>query len=67
MNTQLSMALQGYEDRIKGKFKPDRRFYTAVGINQKRFGQLVRGTSDITRTEILALSRFFEIPVTDLL
>lgn len=64
MQTHLFDTLKNYEDRIKGKFKPDRRFYNTVGINQKRFGQLLRGKADITRTEIIALSNFFEIPAT---
>lgn len=65
MQTHLSTALEEYENRIKGKFKPDRRFYSTVNINQKRFGQLVRGDADITRTEIIALSNFFNVPATD--
>lgn len=64
MNIQLSNALQQYEHRIKGKFKPDRRFYTAVSINQKRFGQLIRGEAELRRSEILALSDFFNLPAT---
>lgn len=64
MQTQLSKALQQYEHRIKGKFKPDRRFYTTVSINQKRFGQLVRGESELKRSEIISLSDFFSLPKT---
>jgi hypothetical protein len=62
MGNLLTKALSDYENRIKGKFKPDRRFYVAVNINQKRFGQLVKDKADFTRSEILALSNFFGVP-----
>lgn len=63
----LKMALRGYEDRIGGRFKPDSRFYKRVEINQKRFGQLVRGEKPILGFEARNLANFFEVPVESLL
>ena len=63
----LSMALHQYEDRIKGRFKPDRRFYNSVGINQKRFGQLLRGEKPIMGFEARNLSQFFGVSLESLI
>lgn len=59
--TAVQEALQGYENRIGGRFKPDSRFYQKVGINQKRFGQLVRGEKPIMGFEARNLSQFFGV------
>lgn len=59
----LSDALITYENRISGKFKPDVRFYRKVGINQKRFGQLLRGEKPIFYHEVESLAKFFEVPI----
>ncbi|RAJ97590.1 hypothetical protein LX87_02493 [Larkinella arboricola] len=65
--TLLKVVLQGYEDRIGGRFKPDNRFYKKVKINQKRFGQLVRGEKPIFGFEARNLAMFFEVPLESLL
>lgn len=60
-------AYEAYQDKIGGQFKPDQRFYTKVGINRKRFGQLLRGQKPMFGHEVRALAEFFGVPVTDLL
>lgn len=60
-------ALKGYENRIGGRFKPDVRFYQKVGINQKRFGQLVRGEKPILGYEARNLSQFFGVALESLI
>lgn len=64
--TPISTTLAKYEDRIGGKFKPDKRFYEKVGINSKRFGQLVRGEKIPLLDEASRLSEFFSVPLTAL-
>ncbi|GAB3992008.1 hypothetical protein GCM10028807_24080 [Spirosoma daeguense] len=63
----IGVAYTSYQDKIGGQFKPDQRFYSKVGINRKRFGQLLRGEKPVFGYEARALSDFFGIPVTDLL
>jgi len=65
--TAVQEALQGYENRIGGRFKPDHRFYQKVGINQKRFGQLVRGEKPIMGFEARNLAQFFNVALESLL
>lgn len=64
--TALQNAVIKYEESIRGKWKPDKRFYREVGINQKRFGMLLRGESPIYGFEAKKLSDFFKVPLTDL-
>lgn len=62
-NTPLSQAIAKFEDKNLTKFKPDKRFYTQVGINRIRFWQLVRGEKDFLGAEINSISNYFSIPV----
>lgn len=64
--TPIQATLAQYEDRIAGKFKPDQRFYNKVGINPKRFAQLIRGEKPIYGFEALNLSEFFSVPLDQL-
>lgn len=64
--TPISTTLAKYEDRIGGKFKPDKRFYEKVGINSKRFAQLARGEKTPLLDEAVRLSEFFSVPLTTL-
>ncbi len=63
MKTPIQTALEQYEDTIGGKFKPDTRFYVRVGINPKRFGQLLRGDKPVMAFEAKNLSEFFNVPI----
>lgn len=60
-------ALKAYENRIGGTYKPDERFYKKVAINQKRWGQLVRGEKPPYAFELKNLADFWDIPLLDLL
>ena len=62
----ISQALDAYENRIGGTLKPDERFYKKVGINQKRWGQLVRGEKPPFFFELKNLSEFWDIPLSNL-
>ena len=57
--TPLQRVLNGHENSISGKWKPDARFYEKVGINQKRFGMLLRGDLPMYGFEAKALADFF--------
>lgn len=63
----LKQAITAYEVKIKTKFRPNRQFYEYVGINQKRFGDIVRNNGKMNVAELISLAKFFEIPVSDLL
>ncbi|AXE18580.1 hypothetical protein DR864_12845 [Runella rosea] len=65
--TPVQDALNKYENRIGGKFKPDERFYGKVGINHKRFAQLVRGEKPLYGFEAKNLASFFEVPLENLI
>ena len=62
----ISQALDAHENRIGGSHKPDERFYKKVGINQKRWGQLVRGEKPPFFYELKNLAEFWDIPLSDL-
>jgi len=63
----LAKAYSDFQERFGGQFKPDQRFYEKVGINRKRFAQLLRGEKPLFAHEVKALAAFFDIPATDLL
>ena len=63
----VATAYADYTSKIPFRVKPDERFYTSVGINPKRFGQLLRGDAEPLASEIKALATYFGIPPTDLL
>lgn len=48
-------------------FKPDRAFYDAIEINQKRWGQIFRGEIDPTVSELKAIALYFNVNITDLI
>ncbi|QIA06426.1 helix-turn-helix transcriptional regulator [Draconibacterium halophilum] len=48
-------------------FHPQKQFYNAVGINQKRWGQIYRGEIDPTISEAKAIAEYFEVDVTELI
>jgi uracil-DNA glycosylase len=61
--TPLQNHIEHYEIETMLLFKPSRRFYDHVGINPKRFWQLVKGTKKPFAEEMQALSEFCEIPI----
>lgn len=70
MNTKtpLQLAISEYETRNGSPFVPTRKlFYERVGINQKRFGMLMRGELPMYGFEAKALADFFGVEVTDIL
>lgn len=63
MDNPVSDALRSYESKVGLALKPNRAFYEKVGINQKRFGQLLRGEKPIYGFEAVNLSEFFGVPL----
>jgi len=49
------------------KFRPSNDFYKKIGINKKRFWQLVRNEKSATLDEAKSIAEFFEIEVTELI
>jgi hypothetical protein len=48
------------------ELKPQRTLYEKIGINQKRFGQILKGTAKPFSDELKAISTHFNIPITEL-
>lgn len=67
MNNRIKSVLDSYEDRTCSRFKPTDKFYKTVGINQKRFGQLLRNEKPIYAFEALSLAKFFSVPLEEIL
>lgn len=66
--TNIQRVVTEYENRIGTAFKPTpERFYKRVGVNQKRFGQLLRGEKEPVTSELRTLSQFFQVPITELI
>lgn len=63
----LAAALDAFEAKLPGQFRPDKKFYNLVGINRKRFGQLLRGDAKMYTEEAKKLAEVLNVPVTDLL
>lgn len=66
METPIKKVLNAYENQVGLKLTPNRRFYNRVGINQKRFGQLIRGEKNLLLDEAVRLSDFFKVPLDEL-
>jgi hypothetical protein len=66
--TPLQRVVNRYEQRNGSPFVPTRKlFYDRVGINQKRFGMLLRGELPLYGFEAVSLAQFFGVEVTELL
>ena len=66
--TPLQIAVKMHEEKNGGPFVPTRKmFYDRVGINQKRFGMLLRGELPMYGHEAKALAEFFNVLPLDLL
>ncbi len=63
--TYLEYVISKYEEKVLGKWIPDSRFYERVGINQKRFGMLVRNELEMSVSEANSLSKFFGVSITE--
>jgi hypothetical protein len=65
--TSLSFQIEQFEKDTLLFFKPSKHFYKEVGINQKRFWQLVKGMAKPLTEETQNLAKYFKVPVTDLM
>jgi len=63
----LARIVANYEQRQKGSFVPSSAFYKDLGINQKRYGQLLRGEVSPTVDEVKALAMQFGVTATEFL
>lgn len=59
--TPLRAIIQAYEANGQSKFSPTKDFYESTGINRIRFWQLVKGKKEPVASEILTLSKFFNV------
>ena len=66
METSLKKALDEYNQKVGG-FKPNPIFYQKVGINHKRFAQLLRGEKEPVTSELKSLADFFKVSLTSLI
>lgn len=62
--TTIKEIIQSKETKCF-KFCPDKSFYEAVNINQKRWGLIYRGKLEPTISKVKAIANYFEIPITD--
>jgi hypothetical protein len=46
-------------------FKPKRDFYSAIGINQKRFGMLCRNELPVNYEELNSICAYFKVNLRD--
>lgn len=67
MKTPISLAVQGFEEKIGLSVKFDERFYSRTGINQKRWGMLRVGKLKPNSDEIKRLAEVFNVPVNELI
>lgn len=65
IQTPIEKVILKFEERISLKFVPDDRFYKKVGINQKRFGMIVKGKLEMYAYEAKSLSDFFGVSVNE--
>jgi len=64
----LTTGLSRYEQRNGCPFIPTRKlFYERVGVNQKRFGMLLRGELPLYGYEAVRLGKFFGVEPNQLL
>ncbi len=66
MKTPIRKVLDEYSDSVSG-FKPNPIFYSRVGINHKRFYQILRGEKEPLVSELKNLSNFFKVPISELI
>lgn len=67
-NTPIQRVLSQFEQRNGSRFAPNRElFYDRVGINQKRFGMLLRGELPMYVFEVVNLAKFFGVEVMQLI
>lgn len=64
--TKIEKIIKNREDKYFF-FKPDKSFYEAVKINQKRWGQIYRNEIDPTITELRSIALFFNIELNELI
>ena len=66
METKIEMLIKKNEVGCFS-FRPDRSFYDSVKINQKRWGQIVKGKADPKLSELRAIADYFKIEVSELI
>ena len=49
------------------RFKPNKAFFSEIGISQKRFGQLIRNEKEALPSELKAIADYFKVAITDLI
>ena len=65
-NNRLKTILEAYEKDRKTPFKPNRAFFTHIGIGSRRFWQLVRNEKSLLFDEMQSLSKYFSVHILEL-
>ncbi|MBB6005132.1 hypothetical protein [Arcicella rosea] len=65
--TFLASHIVAFEKETMLLFKPSKAFYETVGINKKRFWQLVRGVKKPLTEETENLSKCLKVPLSQLM
>lgn len=49
------------------RFKPNMSFFKEIGINRKRFYQILKKETDPTVQELKQIANFFKVPINELI
>ena len=66
MANKVRQLVSQFEGKYKITFKPTSYFYDEVNINQKRWGQILRGDISPTLMELQSIAKYFDIKLTEL-
>ena len=65
-NNRLKTILKAYENDRKMTFKPNRAFFSHIGIGSRRFHQLIRNEKPLMFDEMQRLSEYFGVHILEL-
>ncbi|WP_375562143.1 hypothetical protein ACE193_06220 [Bernardetia sp. OM2101] len=62
----LKAILEAHEKQTKMPFKPNRAFFTHIGIGSRRFYQLIRNEKPMMFDEMQRLAKYFNVHIFEL-
>ncbi len=65
MSNKIDHFIKSKETEIL-KYSPNNEFYQRIGINKKRWAQILRGQKDPTLAELTRLTNYFNVPASQL-
>lgn len=63
---RLQTIVQAYEQDRKTPFKPNRAFFSHIGIGSRRFYQLIRNEKSLMIDEMQRLADYFNVHILEL-